>query len=241
MPFTLAHPAIVLPFLYLPRKWISMTGLAIGALVPDAEAFLRMYSHKDFTHSWFGFLVFGIPFGVFLSFVFHNIARDPLINHLPSFLLRRFSIFTRFNWNKRFAKHWFVVIVSIVVGGATHFFWDNFSHFDGWLFQKYPGLKGNIVINEKELEIPFLIQYISTLLGVLVLLIYVLLRPKMSAAKYQGGQVKFWSFVILLTLLIFFTRIKLINARMPDDLIIGLISSFAFGLLISSVIFRERH
>ena len=83
MPFTLAHPAIVLPLKYLPKKWISMTGLIAGSVMPDFESLLRMYSDKQLTHSWPGFFYFGLPLGILLTFLFHNIVRNPLIVNFP--------------------------------------------------------------------------------------------------------------------------------------------------------------
>jgi hypothetical protein len=42
MPFTFAHPAIVLPLKHLPKRWYSLTGLIIGSMTPDFEYFIRM-------------------------------------------------------------------------------------------------------------------------------------------------------------------------------------------------------
>src|SRR5688572_20309079 len=144
MPFTVAHPAIVLPLVFLPRKWISMTGLIFGSLMPDAESYLRMYTEKEITHSWLGFFLFGLPLGLILTFVFHNVIRNPLINSLPLFLQQRFSRFREFNWNKRFKNKAIVIIISMIVGGISHFFWDGFSHFDSVLLTSYPRLRGHI-------------------------------------------------------------------------------------------------
>lgn len=208
-----------------------MTGLVLGSLVPDAEAFLRMYSRKDVTHSWNGFLLFGIPLGILVSFMFHNLVRNCLINHLPPFVYQRFARFSEFDWNLRFKTGWYVVIISLFIGGATHFFWDSFSHFNGWLFQMYPALKGDIFYGEKQLEIPFLIQYISTLLGVFIILSYILLLPRSSGKPPLRTAFLFWTLITALTAVIFFTRLKLIEANMPDDLMIGLISSFTLAVL----------
>jgi hypothetical protein len=50
MPFTFAHPAVVLPGGYLPKQWLSLTGLVVGSRTPDFEYFFRwrvlsLYSH----------------------------------------------------------------------------------------------------------------------------------------------------------------------------------------------------
>jgi hypothetical protein len=51
MPFTASHPAIILPLIYLPGKWISLTGLVIGSMTPDFEYFERMSVQSDYSYS----------------------------------------------------------------------------------------------------------------------------------------------------------------------------------------------
>lgn len=51
MPFTFSHPSIVLPLTYLPKKWISLTGIVIGSLTPDFEYFLRMKIQSTYSHT----------------------------------------------------------------------------------------------------------------------------------------------------------------------------------------------
>lgn len=237
MPFTLAHPAIVLPLVFLPRKYISMTALIFGSLTPDAESYIRTYAEKDLTHTWAGFFWFGLPFGLFLTFVFHNIVRNSLIDNLPLFLQQRFSRFREFNWNKRFTQKWPVIIISMIIGGASHFFWDSFSHFDSVLFISYPLLRGNINLFDTELEIPYLIQYVSTLLGILLILVFVARMPLVKRPKIQPISVKFWISVLLVSASIFIPR----RIRMPvntlDDILVAILSSLAFGVILASLLF----
>jgi hypothetical protein len=232
MPFTFAHPAIVLPFVYLPRKWISMTALMIGSIMPDAESYLRMYSEKEITHSWTGFFLFGLPFGLLLTFAFHNIVRDPLINNLPNFLYQRFSRFINFNWNKRFLKKWVVVILSLVAGGASHFAWDSFSHFDGWFINTFPRLQGNVHVFGKLLEIPFLIQYVNTLLGVIIMLIFIAALPRSGGNKPPVRSWKFWTWVIITAVVIFSARTIFLHRSTLDDNLIGITSAFLYALVL---------
>ena len=239
MPFTLAHPAIVLPLVFLPRKYISMTALIFGSLVPDAESYIRTYAAKDFAHTWAGFFWFGLPFGLFLTFVFHNVVRNSLIDNFPSFLQQRFSRFREFDWNKRFRQKWPVIIISMIIGGVSHFFWDSFSHFDSVLFINYPRLRGNINLFDRELEIPYLIQYLSTLLGIMLILVFVARMPLVKKPKIQPISAKFWISVLLITTSIFIPR----KIRMPvnslDDILSAILSSLAFGVILASLLFES--
>lgn len=207
--------------------------------MPDFEAFLRTYSEKDLTHSWFGFFVFGLPIGIVVSFLFHKVVRDPLIHHLPIFIRERFLKFTRFGWNKRFFNDWPVIILSIVIGGASHFFWDSFSHFDGWFINLFPQLQGNVYVFNRELEIPFLIQYINTLLGVMIILIFILLLPRTKNKAKHYNLYKFWIPVICVATALAAVRFVYLPINSADDMIIGLISTFSIALTCVSLFFKN--
>ncbi len=140
MPFTFSHPALVLPLSFLPRHWFSMTGLIIGSLTPDFEYFLRMKIQSDYSHTLSGLFWFDLPLGILLTFIFHNIVRNSLFDNLPSTLYTRFASFKKFDWNYYFTRNWFVVIISIIIGAASHIFWDSFTHFDGYFVQTIPDL-----------------------------------------------------------------------------------------------------
>ena len=97
MPFTFAHPAIVLPLHALQRRCFSLTALVAGSLSPDFEYFLRMQIHSSHIHTLWGLLYFDLPLGLILAFLFHNIVRDPLLDNLPGFLRRRVSVYKTLN------------------------------------------------------------------------------------------------------------------------------------------------
>ena len=68
MPFTLAHPAIVLP-LAAKKLRMSATGLVIGSMVPDFEYFIRMRTESKYSHTLAGLFWFDLPLGLLLCFV----------------------------------------------------------------------------------------------------------------------------------------------------------------------------
>src|SRR5688572_151694 len=108
MPFTFAHPAIVLPLNYLGKRWISMTGLVIGSIIPDFEYFLRMKLRSEYSHTLAGIFWFDLPLTIFVAFIFHLIIRNPLIENSPKFLNQRLLNFENFNWLQHFKSHLFI-------------------------------------------------------------------------------------------------------------------------------------
>jgi hypothetical protein len=240
MPFTLVHPAIVLPLKYLPRRWVSMTGLIVGSLMPDSESFIRMYAEKGITHSWRGFFYFGLPLGVVFSYVFHNVVKGPLIANLPSFLRKRFSHYSQVDWNKNFLNDWHIFLLSMIVGAASHFFWDSFSEPDEWFLNTFATLKGNIFISGRSVEIPYLIQYINTAIGLVIITLFVAkMRP--DKTKESGkGSVSFKIWVILLAIGIYSVRIIYMPVNSVDDLIIAAVASLLLAVLIMAYIYHEN-
>lgn len=240
MPFTLAHPAIVLPLKFLPKKWISLTALIVGSVMPDLESFIKLRPEKNFSHTWEGFLYLGIPAGLLLSFFFHNVIRDPLITNLPAFLQKRYSKFIGFNWTERFRKHWPVVIVSLIIGGASHFFWDSFSHPRSWFMSFFPQLRGNITRPDGTLqEIPYLIQYINTILGVLIIFYFVVKMPANQPVIYSRYFIPFWIIAFVVAIAIFAVRMDLLIDNSLDGLIITFVSAILFGLCTAALIFGK--
>src|SRR5688500_12471491 len=89
MPFTLAHPAIVLPF--VRQRYLSGTALIAGSVAPDFEYFLKMREDDVHSHTVAGLFYFNLPLVFLLSIVFHIIVRDNFVGNLPAWLQVRLN------------------------------------------------------------------------------------------------------------------------------------------------------
>ena len=234
MPFTFSHPAIVLPLGWLSKRWFSLTALVMGSMMPDFEAFLWMKSEKDHSHTWLGILYFSLPVGLLLAFVFHNIIRNVLIDHMPRPLQQRLVAFKNFNWNQRFKQNWPVVLISILIGAASHFLWDSFSHFHGFFIKSIPALQNNIILLGYSLEIPFFIQYLNSVIGLVVLAWVIWRLPADREAKLNQAIGKYWLKVVVVMLGIYTIRLVTLDATTPDDLVIAGFASFLYSLCFTS-------
>lgn len=198
MPFTFSHPAIVLPLTFLPRKWFSLTGLVIGSLTPDFEYFLRMRIKSNYSHTIDGLFWFDIPLGLLLAFIFHNIVRNSLFDNLPTILKSRFSEFKQFDWNGYFKRSWFVVSISILIGAASHIFWDSFTHDHGYFVQTIPALQNSVDFLGGQIPILKILQHSSTLLGGLVIVFAIYKLPTNKTEK-ENINLKYWTIFVGLT------------------------------------------
>ncbi|MGV3459545.1 MAG: DUF4184 family protein [Flavobacterium sp.] len=236
MPFTFSHPAIVLPLTFLPKGWFSITGLVIGSLTPDFEYFIRMRIQSDYSHTLGGLFWFDLPLGIVLAFIFHNVVRDILFDNLPVVLKSRLVQFTDFHWNVYFRQKWLVVIISVLIGAASHIFWDSFTHDHGYFVETIPALQGSIEILDRQIPILKILQHTSTFLGAIVILFAI---AKLPSDKSIRGTIslKYWVIVLALTVLITAVRLSFgLSYKLFGHLLVTAISALMIALIISSLI-----
>ncbi len=168
MPFTLSHAAAALPF----RRRLIVSALVVGTLAPDFEYFLRLSSEDRFGHAGLGIFTFTLPSALLVLWIFHALIKVPVVALLPDPLQRRLSTHLygfRFGPARRFV----LIVVSILVGIATHLLWDSFTHPAAWVYDHLSFL-------QQPLHLPILgwvgyykvLQLLSTLFGLTVLLFW---------------------------------------------------------------------
>lgn len=241
MPFTFSHPAAVLPFAFLPARWISMTGLVIGSTAPDFEYFFRMNIYSAFSHTWAGLFWFDLPLTLLLAFVFHLVVRDRLIENLPPFLAKRLIVFKNFSWTKYFKENFIVVIISTGVGISTHILWDGLTHETGMFVLHFSALKKVFIIAGYEVPLYTILQHASTLVGGLIVLYALMKIPADKNHKTAGSIFPFWfsagAIALMILAIRFLTGLKL---EEYGNIIITAISGGLVGVVIMAGLFSLR-
>ena len=235
MPFTFSHPAVIIPFRYIGKKYFSITGLIIGSIVPDFEYFIRIKNRSHFSHTWAGVFWFDLPLALFMCFLFHNLIKGPLILNLPYALYSRFMRFCQFNWNRHFKKSWKVVLYSIVIGVFTHLISDKITHKSSNLVNSMPGLIESQELIDNPKSVYRLIQITYSIIGLLLCLFTIWQLPVDKRLTYYKPDPRYWiilfcSFAIVLVIIIL--KLGLIRT----DRIVGPISSMLAALIFTSLI-----
>ncbi len=170
MPFTVAHPAIVIPF---KKKWpnyFSLTGLMAGAMAPDLLYFLQMTTvNRGFSHSWPGLFLFCLPAGILFSLAFHWFFKYPFIQNLPGPFDRRLSGLAMSRFKPESLRSWLVLVISVILGAVSHFAWDSFTHAQGEMAQRIPFLLTFVKIFGHYVRMTTVAQHLSTLFGLSVM------------------------------------------------------------------------
>jgi hypothetical protein len=162
MPFTLSHPAAAVPF---AKRGLPLSALVVGSLSPDFLYFFRLSTSESFGHSIPGILLFDVPVGLAILWIFHHILKYPLIMLLPGNHQRRLlPVAHGFRFGP-FRQFW-LIILGLVIGAVTHIVWDSFTHEKRWIVQH------SLLLSATLLETPYgdlkvykLLQHGSTLLG----------------------------------------------------------------------------
>ena len=186
MPFTLAHPAAVLPL--RNRRYLHTAPLMIGAVTPDlpyyTPAHLSGHLTHD-THSLTGSFTIDLPLGVaVLACAF--LLRRPLTVLLPArarwLCLRSLEPF------RRGARAWVLAPLAILVGIWSHLLWDSFTHTDGWMVRRIAFLSRAVTLGGYSGEVCHLLQYLSSAAGLAILAVwYARLRVPAEALRHRPG------------------------------------------------------
>src|SRR6185437_5307110 len=122
MPFTLSHPAAVIPI----RKFGVLSALVIGSMMPDTLYFMPFVgAHDWYGHTLPGIFFYCLPAGLAFLWLFHAFLKGPLISLFPEVEQRKLQAASagfRFFPMRRLVA----LAFSILLGAASHVTWDAF-------------------------------------------------------------------------------------------------------------------
>lgn len=126
MPFTLAHPAIIIPLKKPLKKWGVLSALAIGSMTPDFSYFLPFGIDRNETHTFLALFWFCLPVGLCLFYVYHSLLSPVLLHIVPKGFQQRLN--KNMSLGVLPKASILAVIISILIGASSHIIWDLFTH-----------------------------------------------------------------------------------------------------------------
>ncbi|MGP4110219.1 DUF4184 family protein [Streptomyces sp. 4N509B] len=194
MPFTLSHPAAVLPLLRPP---FSPAALVCGAMAPDAPYFLGAAGIPVNAQSWYepflnatashslSGLTVGVPYALALLTLYW-LVRRPAADLLPARPARPArpvepaerggDVLRRAGW----------VLLSVVIGILTHLAWDSFTHADGYVVTHLSVMRSHVT---GDLTVARVVQHLSTIGGLLAIVAHLWRRlgPAPTGVTVRAG------------------------------------------------------
>lgn len=177
MPFTVSHAAAALPF---RRSLLIPSALIVGTMAPDFQYFIHFSASGRSGHTLPGIFILTLPIALVVLWIFHRFVKKPVAKLLPPKIQSRLSGHLgtfRFFGPARLG----LIVVSILVGIATHVLWDSFTHADSWLYSLWPVLQEPVSVPVLgTLPVYKVLQHGSTVAGLVALFVWLLLWYRSS-------------------------------------------------------------
>jgi hypothetical protein len=170
MPFTLSHAAAVWPF---QKTRLVMSALMVGCFAPDFAYFFFLSPRGLGAHSIHGMFLYDLPLGLAALWLFYTFVKQPFTMLLPK------GFRARLNTKENGFTFWpparlALIVVSILVGTATHILWDSFTHPFYWPYRHLSFLRLRVHFPvEGNVQMFKVLQDGSTLFGLAVVAVWI--------------------------------------------------------------------
>ena len=169
MPFTLSHAAAAWPF---RKTRLEMPALVIGCFAPDFAYFLFI-PYGLFAHSLQGMFLIDLPVSLAVLWLFYACVRQPLSMLLPNGIRMRLKQ-VKDDYSFRPLARLVLIVVSILIGTATHILWDSFTHTFYWPYRHWSFLSEVVHVSfAGNMQMYKVLQYASTLFGLVFMAIWI--------------------------------------------------------------------
>ncbi len=237
MPFTLAHPAVVI---FSKNKNFSSLGLILGSMAPDFIYFLLFNPISDLGHTLLGFLILNLPICFLLNYLILKFIKNPFIINLPSKICNYYTYLINYDFNFKSPKDIFVFTYSCIVGMLTHIIWDAFTHKTGYFVVNINLLKESIHILGYQVPFFKLLQHGSTLLGFFVILYYFYTIRRYSNKHIRSNKFQYHLTAISIQILIIILSYLIFKNFGIGRFVVTFMNGLFLGYLTSSIIYRYK-
>jgi hypothetical protein len=179
MPFTFAHPAAVLPLRRF--KSLRLAALMVGSVTPDLPYYVPARYSRGMvdSHTAMGALWLDVPLGLVTLLICFLLRRPLTALMSPRSRSLCLQSMERF---KQQPRQWLWAPLAVYIGTWTHIVWDAFTHDSGWVVRRVAALSAPITLGAYTGTLCHVLQYVSSVAGLLVLAIwYLRLRTPASS------------------------------------------------------------
>lgn len=169
MPFTLAHPAAVVPLCRPLGRHAVLSALVIGSMAPDFSYFLPFPVARRESHDLLGLFWFCLPAGVLGYASFHGVLAAPLVDLLPTRARVRCAALLA----ARVRPASSAIAISLFVGSLTHIAWDAFTHAGAPIVRVSRALRFHLwTLSGYPISVYTIFQHVSTAVGLALVAVW---------------------------------------------------------------------
>jgi hypothetical protein len=175
MPFTVSHIAAVLPAHRALSRARLLSAAIIGSMVPDFGMLLPGSLARWQTHSLAALFSFCLPVGLAVYALTLLLIKPAMMEILPDRAYARLSVAQDAGRPLSVAS-WLYAALAILFGAVTHLIWDGFTHERARGVRMFPILDAyGPELDGHSLQLYRLLQYGSSVLGLLVVMVALVL------------------------------------------------------------------
>jgi hypothetical protein len=200
VPWTLSHPAVVLPLRRFSPQPLNFAALIIGSMTPDIGFYIGRFDLATFAHTLPGSFFACLPTGLILLLFYFLFCR-PVCYALPS--PHRQALLPLCPDFPTELTPWGIILLSLLLGAWTHNFWDAFTHEQGWFVDRIPWLQQPVMqIGSTTIYVFLLLQELSTIVGfaIIVFTYWLWLRRHPVSLSAESGS-DGWRYLFWLAIL----------------------------------------
>ena len=109
-------------------------------MAPDFEYFVRLAPDDGYGHTLAGTFLLTFPLALVTLWLWHAFVKGPVVELFPGVVKRRMEgSFGEFRFGGAARFGW--IVLSILIGIATHLLWDSFTHPNTWIYRQWPTLR----------------------------------------------------------------------------------------------------
>lgn len=152
-----------------------MPALIVGCFAPDFAYFFFLSPRGLGAHSIRGMFLYDLPLSLIALWLFYTFVKRPFTMLLPKGFRARFKSGEN-NFTFWPPARLAIVVVSILVGTATHILWDSFTHPFYWPYRHWSFLGRMVYLPvEGTVHVYKVLQDGSSLFGLAVVALWILL------------------------------------------------------------------
>ncbi|ANQ48378.1 DUF4184 family protein [Flammeovirga sp. MY04] len=230
MPIPIAHPMAVLP-IFRYSHILSVSALIIGSMVPDFEHFLELRVSDKTGHTILGVFIYDLPVGIIIYYI-NKWYLKPILKIVSPIRFRQF-----YHPVKRYT--FLQIVLSLLIGIATHFLLDAVTGEEGYFVKDLPYLFTEVqVTSSVRMNIHLIIWIFVSIFGAMncFWMMFIAFDYKKTVARFR---LHYWSIqyfveVFLLTVVICILRYFLMGnpyILWNWGIVIGGATFFSFTLI----------
>ncbi|MFY8091829.1 MAG: DUF4184 family protein [Chitinophagaceae bacterium] len=235
MPFTFAHPAIILPL--SKNKKLPLSALIIGSLIPDFEFYFQLREVEQIGHDTIGIILFDIPAGFLMLFIYHHYIRIYLRTILPDVVLYKCNTLV-YNFKSN-QKNLFSLnnLLALLIGITSHLFLDLFTHHYSFLITYVPQLKETIGFFNYSMPLFQVNQILLSIVGLFIVFFFYLKIPSTASTNHEFNLNNILSFLFLATLILAVRLIFFSSYNSFWSIVVAVVGACLYSLIINSMLY----